>query len=69
MEQNHKDGEGFVEIRGRSRECLEEEVAPVSTERTLTHCVMLEQSPEGFKEIIIRAAGPAQRHVLFQKLK
>ncbi len=45
------------------------EVAPGSTEHTLTYCVMLEQSPEGFKEFVIRAAGPAQRRVLFQELK
>ncbi len=45
------------------------EVAPGSTEHTLTYCVMLEQLPEGFKEFVIRAAGPAQRRVLFQELK
>ncbi len=39
-----------------------EEVAPVSAERTLTNAVML----EGFKEIVIRAAGPGQRRVMFR---
>lgn len=62
---------GFIESeeQRKSSQVSRVEVALVSAEHTLPHCVMLERSPEGFKEIIIQAAGPAQRCVLFQELK